>query len=1326
MKSVQKVAAIPRYAEFGARLREARKNRKLTQGELAQSLGVLQQAISGWERGTSRPETGDDVAALAALFPERDWAALTDHDDSIATSRGALMPAPVRPLSAVLPFHALSFEQFQDFCTALLTAHYDDAKVHQFGGPGEKQFGIDIDVRLTDGRRYVFQCKREQRFGPEKVRRALQALSVKCDLAVILLSRLATVEARREIARKRQQKWDIWDSKDIAEKIRSLPEDVRLRIVDTYFSAYRKDFLGIDQPSPFETPEKYFAPFLTRSHIFSHTWTLVGREGLLRQIGQALSGANEGALVITGPGGSGKTRLLLAVIQDYKKQHPQSSIYVLPSTAQPTPKDYEILEGHEGLIVLEDAHDRLETKAIAHALARVKPAQRVIVTCRPYALSAVCSDLASAGLPVATVPFSIDGLTKADAEAVAKEILIAKNGPDAAAKDVASVAYDSPLALVVGSHLVATKLINPKTLNNADEFRQRLLAGFRDAITGTIGLPTEASLIRGTLELIALLQPVEIDTNSFAKIAAQLIGQTVPEINRAIQLLLEGGVLIRRARRLRIVPDLLADYLIEEVLRRDGGRSGGTAEQLLAEADAEQVARLLVNTAKLDWRLSAKDETGRRLSDAVWAHLFAGSPAAFPEKLRDGVVIAAYYQPEPALRLYDRIVREGEPRDFTRLLKHVALNMDFVEEACERLWALGKKDERAENVLPDHPMRILKDLARIEPGRPIEYCGRVAGFAMTRIAGRSEAHELYSILESALNADGHTTESKGLTISFNSFTVRHDAVKELRQKIIGFLLQQLAAESIPSAVRAASVLSSALRYPDHADDDVRKKWESEFISTLDRLATAVVSGKLDANTLLAIEKSVHWHARFGMGPAHDAADRVIAAIPRTLEYQVTLCIGDAWGHTRMGRDDVTDWMERWRDEQLAVARAVLQEYRAPSAVLAFIRARLDAVRAAGERREFAPGQFVGVIASLDESLAEAICDTAISDAAIRVLFSAGLNALMRHNPRHGIEIARRALSTNAVDLTRDVSWTLGVRQGREQTIPEERATLLPLLSHADPYVAGNAIRGAVSGGLHDLPSLAAYLLTVPLGQSTHVASEFFGEVTRNEALTRTLTAPSLVPRMLEKLRPLPTIEDFWIEKYLVLASEAAPVELVEFLLARISAGIVDTERQLQPLPYLWDEKLPFAARKSPRFKDALRRIREWRLRASDHWAVRYWLPKLYVAMAGGIDDEIVRDLLEWTDTHDAVKFGVVIELLREASSQFALDHVSAVRALFERAEAIGDEACRRPPLLAICGDGVGHAPWNAWAAIPRGCTPQDEITGGTRPTTGWLSYRRTI
>lgn len=79
-------------------------------------------------------------------------------------------------------------------------------------------------------------------------------------------------------------------------------------------------------------------------------------------------------------------------------------------------------------------------------------------------------------------------------------------------------------------------------------------------------------------------------------------------------------------------------------------------------------------------------------------------------------------------------------------------------------------------------------------------------------------------------------------------------------------------------------------------------------------------------------------------------------------------------------------------------------------------------------------------------------------------------------------------------------------------------------------------------------------------------------------------------------------------------------------------------------------------------------------------------------VAGGVDDEIVRDLLEWTDTHDVAKFDVVVDLLREAPSSFALDNVMAVRGLFDRAEQVGSEpvADLRSSLFAATISGMRH------------------------------------
>lgn len=1282
----------PRYRRFGDLLREARKNRKLTQGELAERLGVRQQAVSGWERGTSRPETIVQVKAIAALFPERNWMEVTGHGDPKAEG---VASKPVRPLSSVLPLHDLAPERFEDFCATLLRELYPGAQVHQYGVPGDVQRGIDIDVLLHDKSHYTFQCKRVQNFGKDKVRRAIEAHDIDCDLAVILLSRPATVQARAEITRKRKKHWDLWDAKDIAERIRSLPAERRLGLVDTYFPAHRSDFLGIPEPSVFEPPEKYFAPFLARSHIFSHAWTLVGREKELAQMASALSGPNEGAMLIAGAGGSGKTRLLRTILDAHRTSDPNTSVVILPSTLQPGPKEYELIAGRASIVIIEDAHDRVDMKAVAHALARLDPMPRVIVTCRPYALSATRGDLESTGLPVAPgFPLAVSGLCVVDAESVAMEILKAKHGPEEAANQIALVAHDSPLALVIGTHLVATRRIHPRTLNNADEFRQRLLAGFRDAVTGTIGLPAEQPLIRSALELIALLQPLEVNTKAFAAIAAKLTRQSIPEITRAIQLLLEAGVIVRRARKLRIVPDLLGDYLIEEVLRREGGQRSATAQQLLTEADAEHVAHLLVNTAKLDWRLSAKDEDTEPLSNIVWHQLIAEAKDTLPEKLAEGIETAAYYQPEQALQLYDRLISAGIAlREPSRVLRHVAMNMEYVERASQRLWMLAQNDKRRENSFPDHPMRVLKELAKIEPAKPIAFCDRIAEFAMNRLTNRSDALQLYEVLESGLNADGHTTESSGLSVTFRQFAVRHSAVKDLRQKIIGFLFEQLASPHLPSAVRAAAAFSTALHPPYNVTNEARAEWTTEFVSTLERLVTVVQSGTLDVNVLVAIEKSVHWHAGYGEGPAKDAANRVVSAIPQTLDYRVTLALTDAWGHTRMHRGGAERWVETWQAEKEAIAKDVVHAYPYSSDVVDFIRRKLLTIRqATAERGDNAPGQFVSTVASQSEAVSAALSEAAIADENMRRVFSASLFAFMHLNPASGIDAAKAALAAGSIELTRDVAWCLSARQGRQNTIPEERALLSSLLTHPDPFVGASVVRGTVSGGLTDIPALAAALLQVELGASLQVASEFFQEVMNHKNLCDAVLVEDLIRKVLAKIARLPTIEDFWLEKYLSAVSGVAPVALVEFLLSRIDASIDDAKNEIQPLPHLWDEKLPFAARTSPQFKEALRRIREWMLRAREHWSLRFWAPKLYIAVAGGVDDEIVRDLLEWTDTHDEARFRVAVDLLREAPNTFALDQVTAVRALFDRAEQIGSEAVAdlRSSLFAATISGMRH------------------------------------
>jgi hypothetical protein len=150
---------------------------------------------SGRLRGQSRPESKALVEALASLFPERDrtaWLEMAGY------AQAPQIAKPVRARLETLPLDSLLPLQFEGFSRLLLGFLYPGATVNRFGVSGDRQDGIDLEARFPDGRYYTFQCKRMKNFGAQQVRKAIGEHKVDCNLTVLLLSREATADARRE------------------------------------------------------------------------------------------------------------------------------------------------------------------------------------------------------------------------------------------------------------------------------------------------------------------------------------------------------------------------------------------------------------------------------------------------------------------------------------------------------------------------------------------------------------------------------------------------------------------------------------------------------------------------------------------------------------------------------------------------------------------------------------------------------------------------------------------------------------------------------------------------------------------------------------------------------------------------------------------------------------------------------------------------------------------------------------------------------------------------------------------------------------------------
>lgn len=447
--------------EIGNIIKAERKKRRWDQATLAQRLGgeVRQQAISGWERGDSRPKR-EMVARLAELFEM--------ETEELLKAAGYLTPTvdnpetimlPVRPRVTTLPLAELPFDRFEQFSADLARLLHPDCQVHRYGGAGHQQYGVDIVAQKGKVYHKAYQCKRHAQFGPADVKAAVKEATLSAEGYCILLTRVATPGARDEI--KEHEGWALWDVEDISREVRSLPLDAAVRIVDTYFPSWREPFLGVPEPSAWQTTDEFFRRF-SGDQIFTHDWPLVGRAATLKEIRQFLTDKLPIG-VVSGRGGSGKTRLLRAVADMAEKDH--FNVRFLEIGKDVKPENYELLpRDAKLLVIIDDAHERTDIAEMIAGITRVNSKAKILLAIRPYGFSQLAYDLRRVAVHPSELPtWTLEDLKLSEAEELALNVLEGR-GSQAIAQRLAHLTHDCPLVTVVGAGLIKRGRLDPGKL----------------------------------------------------------------------------------------------------------------------------------------------------------------------------------------------------------------------------------------------------------------------------------------------------------------------------------------------------------------------------------------------------------------------------------------------------------------------------------------------------------------------------------------------------------------------------------------------------------------------------------------------------------------------------------------------------------------------------------------------------------------------------------------------------------------------------------------------------------------------------------------------
>ena len=825
----------------------------------------------------------------------------------------------------LLPLGALSPESFEYFSLDFLTALYrEKAEVHQAGKTGHKQCGIDLEAVFIDGANFTFQCKREAQFGPAKVREAVKAQTIPAKKKYILLSRIASPKAREEI--KKARGWDIWDQSDITSKFRTLPKTEQVRIVDTFFPSQRFALTGQMGPGPWLTVKGFFTPQLVKGRIFNQGWELVGRSSELGQLSAAFADHNVVVTSLIGPAGGGKSRVLRSALESFSANHPFVRVAVASPTEVIDAKGLEDLGTGEKLLVVDDAHDRDDLNQLIRYAGDERNTTRLLLVYRPYWVDVIQGELAREGLTgeyVVSVP--LEKPTKKNAIELASQVLKEHGASTKLAPMIADMAYDSPLAVVVGAQIVAKEGLHPELLGSNEEFSAAVLKRYEQVITKDIAQGEDRERISAMLRILALIQPVMPDDIHVRGLLSEKEGINAPDASRLARLLIDSGVLFKRGALYRLSPDLLADSIIERACITSSGESNGYAETIFNATIPEHKEHILLNLGRLDWRRNKGDTSASHLLDRIWSNLEWEN--GYQNSQVKAAASVAYFQPRQALEFAQRLVEEGHGLDeyVCRMIRNAAYNLKFLANACELLWDFGKGDARSMHQHPNHPLRLLTELATPEPGKAIAYCETVVDFGLSLVPygdSWTEVATPFDVLKGSLATEGHTSEAAKRSVVFTPYGVNPKAVASMRQRVIGMILESLTSSNRRRAFAAAKLLESTVRGPmgimNHKPSDAaHAAWFQEFADTLSRITAVVEANSLPAIVLVRLGQTVSRFVRYSEESLSEPAKCILARLDRDLETRVIRVLMDGWGQDTWPFEPDDLYHNEQRQEQLA-------------------------------------------------------------------------------------------------------------------------------------------------------------------------------------------------------------------------------------------------------------------------------------------------------------------------------------------------------------------------------------------------------------------------
>ncbi|MBK6942622.1 MAG: hypothetical protein IPH13_20795 [Planctomycetes bacterium] len=1233
-------------------------------------------------------------------------------------------PIPVTPLCSRLPLRDEQFtwERFEAFCRCFIEKLPGVQLVEAYGGKGSKQLGIDFIANLRDGCKHVYQCKHVASFARSECRTALDAATFAASKKTLLLSCQASSSIRDEIHA--TNGWSCWDIDDISNAVRKLPPEAARELVRVHFgAAWIAPFLGVPVYSAFVPWQNYFELLLHNDGLLRHVWPFVGRRDTLGKLDGFLRDPEALVAIVPGHGGIGKSRLLLEFAKRATDAHPDA---VLRFVANDVVIDAAALAElpQECIVVLDDAHHHTrEASQLTDFAKRGRGKVKLLLATRPYAIDSLGAMLAKQSVPLErrTVLATLGDLSREEVLALARLVL----GPEYEqhAEHLVTVGRDSPLVIVIGGRLLATKELAPELLASDADFRAEALVRFQDAMLGNLGDDVEPRFAKALLRLLSAVAPVDTGNQQFLEAASAFLAEPKDELVRVIDKLERSALLRRRRNQVRITPDVLADYLLEEACATRAGAPTGYAMRVYSAfpgVESGATTSLLRNLAELDWRTTKFSGTATELLKEIWAHitaLFRASSHIMRDVILTQLEGVAYLQPKPVLDLIDIALSEppGAPDEIQLprslkypyalpvLLRRTGYHLEHLSRCCEVLWKLGRDEQRLPSGDLPAPLPVIARFAEYQPGIPFTHPMTVLDFVERHFVAENDPARIDKLLgiidplfSKVLRLDEWRRDRVVLSGAPLHLTEGLQAIRERGLKVFA---KCAISDNTPVALSGIERLARLLQ-PLYAPPFVKiaaedhLRWHPEqrrVLALLLEIAQRTTHPVIRTRIVQVVRDRVFFTNQTALFP--DALE-VVSVIPQDREVDLIRVLTEHdWEHpgSQYLPSPVLGHLRPVKQLIPEVADQLVVAHPDSSELADRLNSAVRLLDVAGLRPDSA-AEFFRALWERSPTLSVELAEHALRrpDEPLAGWFTLLLMEAARASAPKGSQLALAAVASGHHVLCHGVARALEI--SNHPPLGAEPELLERLLRHGADDVRAVAARALRQLGATKPAAARRLVLEVNVARSQAIASDLFSVICpQNGPLLTSLTDDDMTA-LVDRLDGI-RLDSYYIAAFLAEASKRIPDSLLAFLMRRVRGA---SDSDTPPIPHLGFNPSLIGFQAATGRKAHLKAVRDELLVASE--TQRWWLPHLFHAVALGFDASVQAVILEWIDSGDEGKLVEALALLERDSPSFVFSYSAFVQHCVRQAYATSAmayrQACFRFTSIALDGlrmSGFGRA-----------------------------------